>query len=165
MCPVFGLSYWRYATALLELEVTTCCGVRLCSTDVRWQIIRAAYYCLHVRNVRIIFYSMSIIIAILGNLQQLFIVPEHVIGNVHYIVCCGRCFGSELFAVPGSSPIFAVSTNLRSPRPMAGGCTMRICFMRNCPPLSSCSAATGLWMSTRLGFCGLFHSVPRSTTT
>ena len=25
-----ALRYWRDATALLELEVTTCCGVRLC---------------------------------------------------------------------------------------------------------------------------------------
>ena len=122
------------STSLLELEVTPCCGVRLCSTDVRWQRIRAAYYCLHVRNVRIIFYSMSIIIAISGNLQQLFIVPEYVIGNVHYIVCCGRCFGSEFFAVLGSSPIFAVSTNLRIPRPMASGCTMRVMFYEELSP-------------------------------
>lgn len=77
---------------------------------------------------------MSIIIAISGDLQQLFIVPEYVIGNVHYIVCCGRCFGSEFFAVLGSSPIFAVSTNLRIPRPMASGCTMRVMFYEELSP-------------------------------
>lgn len=50
---------------------------------------------------------------------------EHVIRHVHYIACCGRCFCSEVFAGLGSSPIFAVSTNLRSPRPMAARWTMQ----------------------------------------